>query len=55
MRLMIKLINTETRCEICGERFRDHTEIAEMYDPRTDEESVICHLSCGELDDYELA
>lgn len=44
-----------TRCQLCGERFSPNDERAEMYDPATDAESVICHASCGLARDMEVA
>ena len=46
---------TETHCEICGERFRPNDERAEMYNPESDEQSVICHADCGLWRGYEVA
>jgi tRNA U54 and U55 pseudouridine synthase Pus10 len=46
---------TETHCELCGERFRNHDEVAEMYHPDLDEESSICHAECGLQRDYIVA
>ena len=46
---------TETHCELCGERLRTNDEVAEMYNPDTDEASVICHAQCGLSRDYLVA
>lgn len=46
---------TETHCELCGERFHDNDEVAEMYHPDLDEESSICHAECGLQRDYIVA
>jgi hypothetical protein len=36
------------RCEICGEPLDGRGNgTAEMYDPKTDAPSVICHADCG--------
>lgn len=37
----------DSRCEICGVSFNLLTEIAEMFDPDSDDGSVICHVHCG--------
>jgi hypothetical protein len=50
-----RALYTETHCEICGERFRDTDELAEMYDPDSDAASVICHAQCGLSRNYEVA
>lgn len=46
---------TETHCEICGERFRPNDEQAEMYDPDSDEGSLIVHAQCGLWKGFEVA
>lgn len=42
-------------CELCGERFRDSDQVAEMYDVTSDADSVICHAQCGLNKNYEVA
>ena len=44
-------------CEICGCRFTDDDQVAEMYDPAgdPDDDSLICHAQCGLFRNYELA
>ena len=45
-------------CGICGERFTEVDEIAEMYDPHAEDSIasvVICHAQCGLDKDYEIA
>lgn len=34
-------------CEVCGVSFNLLSEIAEMYDPDSDDGSIICHMRCG--------
>lgn len=44
-----------TRCEICGELFKAHDEIAEMYDPNDNSDSMIVHAQCGLWRGFEVA
>jgi hypothetical protein len=46
---------TETHCEVCGERFKDRDEVAEMYNPDGDEGSLIVHAQCGLNKGMEVA
>lgn len=46
---------TETHCDLCGERFRDDADVAEMHHPELDEDSSICHVECGLHRDYVIA
>jgi hypothetical protein len=46
---------TETRCEICGEQFAAKAQVAEMYDPNTDAQSLIVHAECGLARGFEVA
>lgn len=46
---------TETHCELCGEKFRERDEVAEMYNPETDEGSLIVHAQCGLWRNFEVA
>lgn len=46
--------DTDT-CELCGEPFKDSDQVAEMYDPADDADSVICHAQCGLNEDFEVA
>ena len=34
-------------CELCGYEFNLITKIAEMYEPDSDDGSIICHVQCG--------
>jgi hypothetical protein len=40
--------SNDSLCEICGVSFNLLSEIAEMYDPYSDDGSIICHVRCGE-------
>ena len=46
---------TETHCDLCGERFRDSDEVAEMCHPEIEGDSSICHAGCGLERDYVIA
>lgn len=47
---------TETRCEICGERFKPSDAVAEMYDPNNEDQgSLIVHAECGLWRNFEIA
>ena len=47
---------TEERCELCGERFRPTSEVAEMYDPDNEHaSSLIVHAGCGLARGFEIA
>ena len=44
----------DSLCEICGVSFDLLYEIAEMYDPDSDDGSIICHVRCGVANNLEI-
>lgn len=44
-----------SRCELCGEEFKDKIPEAEMYDPNKDDQSYIVHADCGLSRGWEVA
>lgn len=44
-----------TRCELCGERFSERDERAEMFDPRSEQPSLVVHAECGIAEGMEVA
>jgi hypothetical protein len=43
------------RCELCGERFSERDERAEMFDPTREQPSLIVHAQCGIAAGMEVA
>ena len=44
----------DSLCEICGVSFNLLTEIAEMYDPDSNDGSLVCHVRCGRVHSLEI-
>ncbi len=44
----------DSRCEVCGVYFNLLSEIAEMYDPDSDDGSIVCHVRCGTANDLVI-
>lgn len=44
----------DSLCEICGVSFNLLTEIAEMYDPDSNDGSLVCHVRCGRVHHLEI-
>ncbi len=44
----------DSLCEICGVSFNLLSKIAEMYDPMSDDGSIVCHVRCGVANDLEV-
>lgn len=44
----------DTACEVCSVSFNLLSEIAEMYDPDSDDGSIVCHVRCGNANDLVI-
>lgn len=44
-----------SRCELCGEEFKNKIAEAEMYDPNSDDQSYLVHAQCGLNLEWEVA